>query len=50
MASPPEEGGLEEATYSDNNIIIRNSTLRNIIPTQLRNMSAHYKVMCGCEC
>ena len=35
---------------SDNNIIISDSTLRNIFPPQLKNMTSWYKVICGCEC
>ena len=50
MVIPPEEGGPKEARYSENNIMIRDSTLCSIIPPQLKNMSAQYKVMCGCEC
>ena len=36
---PPEEGGLKEARYADNNTIIAASTLRNILPTQIKNMT-----------
>ena len=36
MVSPTEEGGLEEARDEDNNIIISDSTLQNILPTQLK--------------
>ena len=50
MFSPPEEGGLRYARGADNNIIISDSTLRTILPPQLNNISAHYKVICGCEC
>ena len=50
MWIPPEEGGLEEARDSDNNIIISDSTLQSIIPLQLKNISARYKVVYGCEC
>ena len=32
MVSPPEEGGLKDARYSDNNIIISDSKLRSILP------------------
>ena len=48
MVSPPEEGLLKEAIDVDNNIII-SDTLQSIIPRQLKNMSARYKVMCGCD-
>ena len=50
MVIPPEEDGLNEARYSDNNIIISDSTLCNILPPQLNNMTSWYKVMCSCEC
>ena len=50
MVSPPEEGGIKEARDADNNIIISDSTLRPILPPQLKNMSARYKVLCGFEC
>ena len=36
--------------YADNNIIISDSTLRNISPPQLNKIYEWYKVMCGCEC
>ena len=50
MVSPPEEGGLKEARDSYNHIIISDSTLRNILPPQLKNMTPQYKVICGCDC
>ena len=50
MVIPPEEGGLKEARYSENNSIISDSTIRNILPPQLNKMTSRYKVMCGCEC
>ena len=50
MAINPEEGGLEEEGYIDNNIIISYYTIRKIIPPQLNKTSARCKVMCGCEC
>ena len=50
MVSPPEEGILEESRDVDNNIIISNSTLRSIIPPQLKNISSRYKVVCVFEC
>ena len=49
MAIPLEEGGLNDARYSDNNIIISDSTLLSIFPPQINNISSWYKVMCGCE-
>ena len=50
MVSPPGEGGMEEAIYSDNNTIINDYTIHNIISPKLKYMSVCYKVVCGCEC
>ena len=35
-----QEGGLKEARDEDNNIIISDSTLLNILPPQLKNMTS----------
>ena len=40
MVGPPEYGGIKDAQGAENNIIIINYTLCNIIPPQLKNMSA----------
>ena len=45
MASPPEEGGLEEVWDADNKTIISYSTLCNIIPPQLKKMPEYYTAM-----
>ena len=50
MVSSPEEGVPKDARDPDNTIIISDSKLRSVIPPQLKNMSAQYNVMCGCEC
>ena len=50
MVIPPEEGGLKEEIDKENNIIISDLDLTSIIPPQLKNVSAWYEVMCGCEC
>ena len=50
MVSNPEDSGLNMERYVDNNIIINSSTLRLILQPQLKNMSARYNIMCGCEC
>ena len=50
MVSAPEKCGFNEAIYADNDIIISDSMLRTILPPQLKNMSAKYKVVYGCEC
>ena len=39
MVIPPEEIGLKEARYKENNIIIRTLRLSNIITPQLKKMS-----------
>ena len=43
-------GGLKDARDEDGKIIISDSTLRSLLPPQLKKMSARYKIMCGCEC
>ena len=49
MVSPLEEGGIKEAIYAENNIIIIDYKLQSILPPQLYKMSTQYKVRCGCE-
>ena len=44
------DGGLKDARYEDYNIIISDSTLSSLLPPKLKQISARYKVMCGCEC
>ena len=43
-------GGIKDARDEDGNIIISDSTLRSLLPPKLKQMSARYKVMCGCGC
>ena len=50
LVSDPNDGGLKDARDEYSNNIISDSTLRSLFPPQLKQMSAHYKVMCGCEC
>ena len=50
LISDPNDGGLKDARDEDGRIIISDSTLRSLLPTQLKQMYARYKVMCGCEC
>ena len=45
----PNYGGLKDARDEDDNIIISDSTLHSLLPPQLKQMSARYKVMCGFE-
>ena len=49
MVTPLEEGGIEEAIYAYNNIILSDSTPRKVLSPQLKKISARYKLMNGCE-
>ena len=49
LVSDPNDGVIKDAREEDDNIIISDSTLCSMLPYQLKQMSAHYKVMCGCE-
>ena len=50
LVSDPNDGGLKDAGDEDDKIIISDSTLRSLLPPQLKQISARYKIMCGCEC
>ena len=50
LVSDTHYGGLKDARDEDDNIIIRYFTLCSLLPPQLKQMYACYKVMCGCEC
>ena len=50
LISDPNDGGLKDARDEDDNIIISNYTLRSLFPPQLKQISAQYKVIRGCEC
>ena len=45
FVSNTKDGGLKEARYEDDNILISDSTLRSLLPPQLKKMSSRYKVM-----
>ena len=47
LVSDPNDNGNKDAWDEDDNIIISDSTLRSLLPPQLRQMSARYKVVCG---
>ena len=49
LVSYHNDGGLKYARYEDDNIIISDSTLCSLLPPQLKQMSARYKVIFGCE-
>ena len=48
--SDSNDGGRKDAMYEDGKIIISYSTLRLLLPPQLKQISACYKIMCGHEC
>ena len=50
LVSDPNDGGLKDARDEDGKIIISDSTLRSLLPPQLKQISTRYKIMCGCEC
>ena len=50
LVSDPNDGSLKDARDEHDNIIISDSTLRSLLPPQLKQISARYKVICGCEC
>ena len=50
LVSDPNDGGLKDPRDEDGKIIISDSTLSSLLPPQFKQMSARYKIMCGCEC
>ena len=50
LVSDPNDGGLKDARDEYGKIIISDSTLRSLLPPQLKQMSVRHKIMCGCEC
>ena len=50
LVSDSNDGGIKETRDEENIIIIRDSTLRSLLPQKLKQMSSQYKFMCGCEC
>ena len=50
LVSDLDDGGLKDDRDKDDHIIISDSTLRSLFTPQLKQMSAQYKVMRGCEC
>ena len=50
LISDPTDGGLKDARDEDDNIIISDSILSLLLPSQLKQIPERYKVMCGCEC
>ena len=50
LVSDPNDGDIKDARDEDGKTIISDSTLRSLFPPQIKQMSAHYKIMCACEC
>ena len=50
LVSDPNFGALKDSRDEDDNIIISDYTLHSLLPPQLKQISARYKIMCGCEC
>ena len=49
LVSDPNDCGIKYDRHEDDNTNISDSTLRSMFPPQLKQISAQYKVMCGCE-
>ena len=50
LISDTNDGGLKDARDENGKIVISDSTLRSLLPPQLKQMSERYKVICGFEC
>ena len=50
LVSDQNDGVLKDDWDEDDNIIISDSNLRFLLSPQLKQTSARYKVMWGCEC
>ena len=50
LVSDTPDGDLKDDRDEDDNIVISDSTFHSLLPPQLKQMSARYKVMCSCEC
>ena len=49
IVSDPIDSGNKDVRYEGGNIIISDSTLRSLLTPQLKQMSARYMILCGCE-
>ena len=49
FVSDPNDDGLKDARDEDGNIIISDSTLRSLLPPQLKQISARYQVICNVD-
>ena len=50
LVSYHNDGGIKDTRDEDGNIIISDSTLRSLLLPQLKQISARYKIIYGCEC
>ena len=50
LVSYPNDGSIKDGRDEDDIIIISDSTLRSLVPPQLKQMSSQYKVVCVCKC
>ena len=48
IASPDDGGSLGDKHANKNDVIISNTMLCSLSPPQLRSMTYHQKMMCGC--
>ena len=49
LIAPPDDGGLLGARHADSNdVIISDAMICSLAPPQLRPITAHQKMMCGC--
>ena len=49
MIKPQEEGGLKEVIDDNGKVIVSESSLRKILPRNIKPMSKQKRVLCGCE-
>ena len=49
LIASPDDGGLLGARHTETNeVIISDTMIRSLAPTQLRPMTDNHKMMCGC--
>ena len=49
LISSPDDGGLLVSRHADtNDMVISDTIIRSLAPPQLRPMTDHQKMMCGC--
>ena len=49
LIASPDDGGLLGARHAEtNDVIISDTMIRSLAPTQLRPMTDNHKMMCGC--